>query len=652
MSDSKDQQLGMNRRITRRDFINGFASSTAAAWLLPFWSSSAETGYQKEHYPPALTGLRGSNEGSYEVAHQLRDGTFDELYGKPHDTRETYDLIIVGAGISGLAAALFFRKHTGPATRILILDNHDDFGGHARRQEFGSGKSFLLGHGGSFAIESPAPYSPVSKSLIEELGIDVTAFPKHFRNDVYSSEGLNRGFFFDKPTFGKRALLPDPFESYEYGGGIRGTDNKRLFLEGAPWSEKAKQDLDRLLDDATDYLPGLTSSEKKARLARISYADYLKDVVKCDSSILPYLQARPHSLYGAGIDIVPAQDAWGLGYPGFQGLGLDPEPGKGMNRDAIYNEAAEKYFFHFPDGNASIARLMVRSLIPRAMPGKSAEDIVMARARYDLLDAEGTSCRIRLNSTVVQVKHNTDGDVEISYVSKGKHEQARASKCVLACWNAMIPYICPELPRDQKTALAYAIKVPLLFTRVAVRNWSPWSKLKIHSVHSPGHYFSDVHLSMPLTFQGYATAHKPEEPMMLSMFRAPCQPGLPVRQQHRVGRAELLEKTFEAYERTIRQELVSILEPGGFDPAKDISGIAVHRWPHGYAYQYNSLSDPFWLNGKEGPCVTARKPFGQIAIANSDSGAYAYVDSAIDQAYRAIQEVLKMKSSRKICANL
>ncbi|MGH9858353.1 MAG: NAD(P)-binding protein, partial [Acidobacteriota bacterium] len=367
MSDLKeDQQLGMNRRITRRDFINGMAGSAAAFSMFPFWSSSLESLIEIEDYPPARTGLRGSNEGSYEVAHQLRDGKFDELYGQPQDRDRIYDLIVVGGGISGLAAALFFRKKTGANTRILILDNHDDFGGHARRQEFGSGKSFLLGHGGSFAIESPAPYSKVSKSLIEDLGIDVNAFPKHFRRDVYSSQGLTKGFFFDKPTFSKEILAPDPFDSYEYSGGKSNADTLPQFLQGAPWSDAAKKDLERLHNDSTDYFPGLSSSEKKARLARISYAEYLADIVKCDPAIFPYLQARPHSLYGAGIDIVPAQDAWGLGYPGFDGLKLDPEPGRGMNRDAIYNEAAEKYFFHFPDGNASIARLMVRSLIPNA----------------------------------------------------------------------------------------------------------------------------------------------------------------------------------------------------------------------------------------------------------------------------------------------
>ncbi len=607
----------------------------------PFWLSSLES--FEEDYPPALAGLRGSNEGSYEVAHQLRDGKLSTLYGDPENTGEVYDLVVVGAGISGLAAAWFYRKSMGPQARILILDNHDDFGGHARRQEFGKDKSFLLGYGGSFAIESPAPYSKVSKGLIEELGIDVPSFSSHLAFDVYSSAALKSGFFFDKKTFGADVLLPDPFEQSWVGSAEVAADAWPKFLAKAPWTDGAKKDLHRLHNEATDYLPGLTSTEKKAKLARISYEQYLTDVVKCDPAILPFFQARPHSLYGAGIDVVPAQDAWGLGYPGFAGLHLEPEPGKGMNRDSIPDEDAEKYFFHFPDGNASIARLLVRKLIPEAIPGKSVQDIVLSRARYGKLDQSGASSRIRLSSTVVQVKHPNANEVEVAYVRKGKLQRVRAAKCVLACWHTMIPYLCPEIPREQKTALAYAIKVPLIYARVAVRNWLPWAKLGIQSVYSPGQYFSNVHLPMPLQFDGYKTARNPEDPVLLAMFRAPCKPGLPVRHQHRIGRAELLATSFEAYERNIREQLLSILGPAGFDPVNDITGIAVHRWPHGYAYQYNSLFDPFWIDGGEGPCALARRPFGRIAIANSDAGAYAYVDSAIDQAHRAIQELLAIQ---------
>jgi len=342
MSESNDKQLGMMRRITRRDFLNGIARTTAAAITLPLWISELNAG--AENYPPALTGMRGSNDGSFEVAHQLRDGNFWNQYGAPEDTKETYDLVIAGAGISGLSAAHFFLREAGSKARVLILDNHDDFGGHARRQEFSIGKSFLLTYGGSYAIESPAPYSKTSKDLIKELGVDVENFASHFAINSYNSLGLNAGFFFDRASFGKDCLVPDPYGEYYAGAARVAKDAWPAFLQKAPMTEAVKKDLQRLYNEETDYIPGLSSAEKKDKLARMSYAQYLTDIVKCDQGVFPFFQARPHTLYGAGIDILPAQDAWGFSYPGFGGLKLDPEPGAGMNRDSIPNEEAEKFF--------------------------------------------------------------------------------------------------------------------------------------------------------------------------------------------------------------------------------------------------------------------------------------------------------------------
>ena len=107
-----------------------------------------------------------------------------------------------------------------------------------------------------------------------------------------------------------------------------------------------------------------------------------------------------------------------------------------------------------------------------------------------------------------------------------------------------------------------------------------------------------------------------------------------------MGRIELFSTTFETFERNIRDQLGRSLAGGGFDPARDITAITVNRWPHGYAYQYNSLFDDFWMKGGEQPCQVARKPFGRIAIANADAAAYSYTDAAIDQAHRAVQEAL------------
>ena len=657
MNDWKDRELGMDRRITRRDFLNGVALTVGAAMLPSDWLASSDllaatalpAGPENfpDYYPPALTGLRGSHPGSFDAAHSLRDGTFWDQAGSPVDTDEKYDLVIVGGGISGLSAAHFFRKTAGPKARVLILDNHDDFGGHAKRNEFHSAQRTMLGFGGTFSIESPAPYSPVAKGLIQELGIDVSSYSKYVNRDLYRSFGLSPKIFFDKETFGADGLATNPMPRV---GGESENDRTRahaleMFLKEAPLSEEAKADYSRLLTEKKDYLPGLSSDEKKARLARMSYNSFLADLVKVDPELVQLFQAMPQPLFGVGFDAVAAQDAWGLGAPGFAGMNLDPAPGKGMNRDAIPNEEADKYFFHFPDGNASIARLLVRKLIPPAIPGKSANDIVLARANYAKMDEQGSPVRIRLNSTAVRVKHQGDPatakEVEVAYARGGKVYKVRASHCVLACWHVVIPYICEQLPEKQKQALASAAKVPLLYTNVALRNWKAFQKLGTNAIYAPGGYHSYMNLDLPVSIGGYECSRKPEDPIVVHMMKTPCKPGRPAREQHTMGRVELFSTTFETMERNIREQFARVLGPGGFDPATDITAITVNRWPHGYAYEYNSLFDKFWLDGGKTPCEVARQPFGRVAIANADAGAYAYTDGAIDHAWRAVGEITK-----------
>ena len=656
MHDSRDRELGMQRKITRRDFLNGVAV-TAGTAMMPWDLSAAGLGAGQaavgpetspNYYPPALTGMRGSHPGSFDAAHALRDGTFWDSAGKPEDTGETYDLIIVGGGISGLAAAHFYRKATGGRARILILDNHDDFGGHAKRNEFRVGSAFRLGFGGTFSIESPAPYSAVAKGVVEELGIDVPSYSKYLNKRLYPAAGMHPKVFFDKETFGvdKLVINPNPRnggESEDASG--PSPEMLKQFLADAPLADQAKRDLLRLYQEPKDYFPGLTSDQKKAKLARMSYASFLKDVAGVHDDIVKFYQALPHGLYGVGIDAVPAQDAWGFDMPGFDGLNLDPSPGKGMNRDSIPNEEAEKYFFHFPDGNATIARLLVRKLIPDAIPGNSSSDVVLAKANYAKLDDSSSPVRIRLNSTAVRVKHVGDAasakEVEVTYARGGKVYTAKGKNSILASWHVVIPYICEELPDKQKEALASAQKVPLLYTNVVLRNWTSCQKLGVNSVYAPGMYHSGVNLDLPVSIGGYECARKPEEPIVVHMMKAACHPGLPARQQHMYGRMELYTTTFETMERKIRDQLARTLGPGGFDPARDIAAITVNRWPHGYAYEYNSLFDPFWLDGGETPCEVARKPHGRIAIANSDAGAYAYTDEAINQAWRAVGEITK-----------
>lgn len=624
--DTRDRDLGMDRRVTRRDFLNGVSVALTSSLVAPPWLEAfgldAGIGAPEQtpgYYPPALTGLRGSHVGSFEVGHELRDGKSWD--GAATDTGESYDLVVVGGGLSGLAATYFFRTAVGPTARILVLDNHDDFGGHAKRNEFRHNGRLLVLNGGTLNIEGPQQYSKEAMGLLRAIGIDLDRFEKETAPDrgLYRSLNLGGGVFFDKETFGADRLVVG-----------QGRLPWPEFLARTPLSEAARQDIARLQDDKTqpDYMPGLSSDQKKEKLIRMSYQDFLLHAARVHPDAVKFYQARTHGLFCVGIDAVPAYYCWNMGYPGFQGMKLEPtppevlinEPGGQHGRENQERASRGGRAIHFPDGNATIARLLVRALMPEAVPGSSQEDVVTARVDYARLDKAGTPTRIRLNSTAVHVKHVGDPatarQVVVTYVKGGKALNVRGAHCVLACWNTLIPFLCPELPAKQKEALAYGIKAPIIYTSVLIGNWTSFQKLGVSNINAPGSYHTSVGLSEAVSIGDYKHPRTPEEPMVIDLHRTPCQPGLPKKDQHRIGQMDLLTTTFETFERRIRDQLGRTLSGGGFDPARDVEAITVNRWPHGYTWNYNSLYDPVeWAlsTPDDRACVIGRKRLGRIS---------------------------------------
>lgn len=632
MAESReDRQLGMDRPITRRDFINGVAVAVTGAYAVGGAKGSlaqdARFAPEKDpsYYPPALTGLRGSHPGSFEVAHRMRDGGYKSF--PDVDLSEEYDLVVVGGGISGLSAAYFFRKALGADKRVLILDNHDDFGGHAKRNEFrdeARGGKLHLGYGGTMLISTPFPYSFVARALIEdELGIPVSRYDEYVDWGVY--KGLERAMFFDKDTFGEDRLVVG-----------QGKLPWPEFFEKACLPEQAKRDLIRLYTEKKDYMPGLSAEEKRRKLARMSYQDFLVNVAGITPEAMPFFRSMVFR-NAMHIDTAPALHVATHHMPGFGAMGLELEPG--------FEE--DSYQFHFPDGNATIARMLVQRLVPAAIPGKhDPQSIVLAKADYGKLDEDGSDVRIRLSSTVIRVEHegplHEARTLRVAYVRGGKPHGVRARQVILACYNMVIPYLVPELPEEQKKALHYPAKVPLMYTNVFLRNWKAFEKLGFSSFSAPGMYYSSGMLDFPVSIGGYECPKKPEEPIIVHMVRYPTTPGLPRKAQNRAGMHEFLATPFETIERNTREELGRILAGGGFDPAEDILALTANRWPHGYAYTPDTLGDPD-LPFEGQPYVVGRRPYGRIAIANSDSEAAAFTNTAIDAAHRAVQDLLRAR---------
>lgn len=654
MIDKEDEE---SRRVgtTRREFIEGVAGTlvgtvaltgsalTATADPLPSAPPSPPTPPAPTaalDYPPLLQGLRGQNQSAMEAAHALRDGA--AIPAAP-DSDEHYDLVVAGAGLSGLAAAYFFRKAL-PDAKVLVLDACDDFGGHARRNEFNVLGRQVISAGGTYMVMFPTTYSPEGKSLLADIGIDAA----RYYDSVEKSASLTAHYklapatFFDRETYGADRLVVNALDFTGTSSNFaESTSTWPEFLARTPLSTKAKQDIQRLVEDRQDHMPGLTIEEKIRRLRGQSYADYLTNTLHIRHDAMSYLQNQMGAIVlnvGAGPDSFSAWRAYNAHYPGFAGMNLPP-----IRVSNIVTNEQLAPDIHLLDGNAGIARLLVRWLIPDALPGSSMEDSVVPHVNYALLDRPDNDVRIRLNSTVVKAQHDSDPttarSVYVTYLKAGKPHRVRTASCVLACFNDIIPYVCPELPEAQKEALHRLVRKPLVVTTVAITNWRAFAKNGILLITAPNSFYYLALLDLGYTLGGYRGAINPDEPATVMMMHAPNFPGMPARDQYRAGRASLMNLTLEDYRQHAIAQLERALGPSGFDPRRDIAGITVNRWAHGYACGDNDLYDPAWTHA-ESSWVKGRQRFGRITIANSDAAGVSMTQAAFDQANRAVKELL------------
>jgi len=647
---------------TRREFFGGLVGTVlgaaAVAASVPSSAAAAASAPAEQQpsvppptpappattdYPPSLQGLRGQNAAAMEAAHALRDGKEPPAAAEAEPLDESYDLIVVGAGMSGLAAAYFFRKAL-PNAKVLILDACDDFGGHARRNEFNVGGRQVIAAGGTYQVMFPTTYTPEGKALLADIGVDGT----RYYQAVESSMGLTGGYqlrpamFFDRETYGVDRLVTN---SKDFTGTTQlfgeSSESWAQFLARTPLSKDAKHDILVMVNDSADHMPGISIDAKIGRLRKISYADYLTQFLKIRHEALQFVQNQMGAALlnvGAGPDSFSAWRAYNAHYPGFQGMNLPPiRVSDIVNNDQIVPD------IHLPDGNAGLARLLVRWLIPGSLPGETMEDSISPHVDYSLLDRPENGVRIRLSGTVIRARHEGDPatakSVAVTYLKDGKFQQVRAATCVLACFNAIIPYLCPELPDSQKQAQHRLVRKPLVVTTVALTNWHAFAKRGVQMITSPNSFYYGSLLDLGYNLGAYRGSLGPDEPATVMMMHAPSFPGMPAREQFRAGRAELMGLTVEDFEHRAREQLDRALGASGFDSKRDIAGITVNRWAHGYACGDNDLYDPDWSYA-ESSWVKGRQRFGRIAIANSDAAGVSMTQAAYDQANRAVKELI------------
>jgi spermidine dehydrogenase len=606
--------------INRRDFINGSAAAIAGSLAggLPTLTEAAEP----SPYPPGLTGLRGSHPGSNTTAHQ-RAWSSEFRVADARQTDEHYDLVVVGAGLSGLAAAVFFRQQHGPDKKILILDNHDDFGGHARRNEHNIDGKTLITYGGSQTLVEPRIADPAIRKLFEDIGVDLYRFDTAFDRGFYGRHNLSATTYFNEKHFGQDTLVHHPFcNYYNYVEGLPGaavTDERAV--AATPLSDRGKQQLLRVLQGGVHSLQ-VPEAELNDYLDSHNYFDYLTQTLGVDDTDV--LRMARHSgidWSNAGTELLSIAEARECGALGFAPV-------------ASYDED-HPYIHHFPDGNAGVARTLVNYLIPSVALGNNAEALVKARFDYSQLDRAEHATRLRLNSTVVDVRHNGNvasaDQVRVRYVAEGSTFEVSANNVIMACYNVMIPHIVTDLPEVQAEALSQQMKSPLIYTTIGLRNWRAFKEQGLGLAMCPGNMHQTLFVDFPVSLGGYQYTQSPDDPCVIQMISCPYSEelGKPRSEQYKEARYRMLGRQFSDYEAEIREHLSGMLSSQYFDFDREVASVTVNRWAHGYT-----------VAGPGDSVKIGRQPFGRIAIANSDSAPNADAIAALEMGYRAVHELV------------
>jgi spermidine dehydrogenase len=619
-----DKALGMDHRMCRRDFLNSTLIASGGALLLPLTPQQLLAQGDDWTGPGGEGDYSASNGNTLAVmnaAHKIRDHVFDSPPPDAIDTGETFDCVVVGGGISGLASALIFTREGGPGLSCLVLENHPIFGGEAKRNEFVVDGRRLMAPQGSDHFQFPFPHSFIAR-FYESLGIDPHAFkyqtwgssdPEIPLGRTFEQMPSPNGFYFGA-KFGQRP-------------GVWILNAEDNHFEGAPIAPAMRAEIlaaskKRLHGKPYDY----AGDEKSRRLDSMTLEDHLMESGLSRETIRTLMTPGEGGGYGLGPDVLSAF----CGYAFNELHCLDDSPETGWRA--------------FPGGNAGFARHIIRMLIPGAIPGpRTLEAVCRNRVDFAALDRPGQPARVRLSSTVVRVEHDGEPDksssVLVTYTQDGKVYRLRARSVVMAggCWSSKL--VVRDLPPTHRAAYDQFYRSPCMLANVAVRNWRFMYKLGFASANWYEGLGSFTSVRKVPTFSTDTKSIGPDSPTVLTLKILYCSPGLPIQEQGNRGRMDMLSTSFRDYERQIREQLTDMFGRSGFDAKRDIAGLILNRWGHAYVNP-----QPGFFFGKDGhPApreILRSAPFGRIAFANTDLAGAMDHKAAILEGRRAVEQIL------------
>lgn len=626
-----DQALGMDQNITRRDFLNATLLASGGLLLSPaspldFLQANAATPNDDWTGYGGVGDYASSNGNTaavLEAGHQIRGGAFETLPANLVDTGEIYDCVVVGGGISGLAAALIFQRQAGPRKTCLVLENHPIFGGEAKRNEFLVDGHRLIAHQGSAFFPVPYPHSLIGR-FYESIGLKAPRLEYQKWSGVAPEMRLSTTPYLGSAPYGL-------FFGAKFGRkeGLWLTGPQVAKLEGAPISARASEELLKFQSaaDGGSYAPKYPGDAISRRLDTITLEDHMIERHGISrETIREFLSPIEGGGYGLGPDALSGYAAYAADM--LHPLDISDETGQQM----------------FPDGNGGLARLMAKTLIPESIAGEhSLQDVSRNAVNFEALDRPGAATRIRLNSTAVWVKHDGEPEksefVSIVYTRGGNVFRVRARSVVMAGGSWTTRHIIRDLPADHKGAYAQFYRTPCMMANIAVRNWRFLFNMGI----SGCQWFEGLGNYMQVRKLAVCGADSPtispDSPVVLTLKVLYPHPGQPTEQQGRMGRAELFSTPFREYERQIREMFTTMFARSGFDARRDIAGIILNRW--GHAYLSPAPGFFFGKNGRTAPGEVLRAaPFGRIAFANTDLSGVADHRSSIIEADRAVGQLM------------